>query len=75
MISNRISNHIGYLIYTTEEGGEYKIIDGFRYEKYLELLENKYFELKTNTFDSKKIFPAYAAYVVSIAEFDFALKS
>lgn len=63
-----------YLIYTLQEGGDYKILQGFTLENFKQLVKDGYFELKTGDRLPDKIYPAFATLTVGIDNYDFVLQ-
>jgi hypothetical protein len=71
-IDPRIGSDEGWLLYTIEEGGEFKVLK-MSYEDYQDLIRRKYFFY--NTGDAMvKVYPAAAFFSVCVNGYDFRLE-
>lgn len=72
MIDPKRRNEI-YLIYTEEEGGNFKVFAGWNFEKFFDLKEKGYFEVKLKDRTITRIYPAWATLAKGLDNNDFII--
>lgn len=61
-----------YLIYTTEEGGDYQILGEWTLKEFQNLKNKRYFDLRLGD-KTERIFPAFIALAKRVDSWDFIL--
>ena len=62
-----------YLLYSEEEGGDFKVFGEWTSEMFVELKKKGYFEVKLKDRTITRIYPAFAALVKGVNNHDFRI--